>query len=211
MRLDHEKARWHRDRLGWTLDTLAEKAEVAKGTVLRAEHGEDVRPSSGRRIARALGVEISDLIPDRPGAIVPKVESRSSPEPALPKVDAPREAGRTLADFLNERCGHAYLALGREEIQALFDRLEGVEDEERKRKELGLTINDEYNTFCSFPRNVTREERFAMRSMIRGAISDVAVKHQLALVESGLWPEYQEELKRIFEVERATLSDEETA
>jgi transcriptional regulator with XRE-family HTH domain len=66
MRLDHERVRWHRDRLGWTLDTLAEKAEVAKGTVLRAEHGEDVRPSSGRRIARALGVEISDLIPDKP-------------------------------------------------------------------------------------------------------------------------------------------------
>jgi transcriptional regulator with XRE-family HTH domain len=66
MRLDDERVRWHRDRLGWTLDTLAEKAEVAKGTVLRAEHGEDVRPSSGRRIARALGVEISDLIPDKP-------------------------------------------------------------------------------------------------------------------------------------------------
>jgi transcriptional regulator with XRE-family HTH domain len=68
MRLDHERVRWHRDRLGWTLDTLAEKAEVAKGTVLRAEHGEDVRPSSGRRIANALGTEISELIPDKPGA-----------------------------------------------------------------------------------------------------------------------------------------------
>jgi transcriptional regulator with XRE-family HTH domain len=66
MQLDHERVRWHRDRLGWTLDTLAEKAEVAKGTVLRAEHGEDVRPSSGRRIARALGTEISELIPDKP-------------------------------------------------------------------------------------------------------------------------------------------------
>lgn len=66
MQLDHERVRWHRDRLGWTLDTLAEKAEVAKGTVLRAEHGEDVRPSSGRRIARALGTEISDLVPDKP-------------------------------------------------------------------------------------------------------------------------------------------------
>jgi transcriptional regulator with XRE-family HTH domain len=69
MKLDHEKVRWHRDRLGLTLDTLGEKAEVAKGTVLRAEHGEDVRPSSGRRIARALGVEISDLIPEKPGSV----------------------------------------------------------------------------------------------------------------------------------------------
>jgi len=84
MRLDHERVRWHRDRLGWTLDTLAEKAEVAKGTVLRAEHGEDVRPSSGRRIAKALGTEISELIPDKPERVG---------ELAAPLTKAPREAG----------------------------------------------------------------------------------------------------------------------
>ena len=86
MRLDHEKVRWHRDRLGWTLDTLAEEANVAKGTVLRAEHGEDVRPSSGRRIARALEVEISDLIPDKPGSVGELV--------GVGKGETPREAGR---------------------------------------------------------------------------------------------------------------------
>ena len=75
MRLDHEKVRWHRDRLGWTLDELAEKAKVAKGTVLRAEHGEDIRPGSGRRIAQALRVEIPDLIPEKPGAISPKASA----------------------------------------------------------------------------------------------------------------------------------------
>jgi transcriptional regulator with XRE-family HTH domain len=86
MRLDHERVRWHRDRLGWTLDTLAEKAEVAKGTVLRAEHGEDVRPSSGRRIANALGTEISELIPDKPGRVG---------ELAAPLADPP-EAGHAI-------------------------------------------------------------------------------------------------------------------
>jgi transcriptional regulator with XRE-family HTH domain len=74
VRLESEKVRWHRDRLGWTLDTLAEQAEVAEGTALRAEHGEDIRPSSGRRIARALGVDISELVPEMPGvATRPKV------------------------------------------------------------------------------------------------------------------------------------------
>jgi transcriptional regulator with XRE-family HTH domain len=63
---------------------LAEKAEVAKGTVLRAEHGEDVRPSSGRRIAKALGAEISELIPDKPERVG---------ELAVPLAKAPREAG----------------------------------------------------------------------------------------------------------------------
>ncbi len=185
-----------RERRALTLRELAEMSGVAADTINQIELGHrKARPSTLRKLARALEIDVQEFYA----------------EPALGKAEAPRGAGRTLAVFLNERCGHAYLALGREEIQALFDRLEGVEDEERKRKELGLTINDEYNTFCSFPRNVTREERLAMRSMIRGAISDVAVKHQLALVESGLLPEYQEELKRIFEVERATLSDEETA
>jgi transcriptional regulator with XRE-family HTH domain len=189
-----------RELHGWSQARLAEESAVSRDSISNYETGQrEAWPATAKKLADALDVEIADLIePARELAVSGKAE-------------APRGAGRTLADFLNERCGHAYLALGREEIQALFDRLEGVEDEERKRKELGLTINDEYNTFCSFPRNVTREERLAMRSMIRGAISDVAVKHQLALVESGLWPEYQEELKRIFEVERATLSGEETA
>ncbi len=189
-----------RELHGWSQARLAEESAVSRDSISNYETGQrEAWPATAKKLADALNVEIADLIePARELAVSGKAE-------------APRGPGRTLADFLNERCGHAYLALGREEIQALFDRLEGVEDEERIRKELGLTINDEYNTFCSFPRNVTREERLAMRSMIRGAISDVAVKHQLALVESGLWPEYQEELKRIFEVERATLSDEETA
>jgi transcriptional regulator with XRE-family HTH domain len=189
-----------RELHGWSQARLAEESAVSRDSISNYETGQrEAWPATAKKLADALDVEIADLIePARELAVSGKAE-------------APRGAGRTLADFLNERCGHAYLALGREEIQALFDRLEGVEDEERKRKELGLTINDEYNTFCSFPRNVTREERLAMWSMIRDAISDVAVKHQLALVESGLWPEYQEELKRIFEVERATLSDEETA
>jgi transcriptional regulator with XRE-family HTH domain len=83
VKLDSAKVRWHRDRLGWTLDTLAEKAEVAEGTALRAEHGEDIRPSSGRRIARALGVDVSELVPDRPGVVLPKAA-------AVPNTPGPR-------------------------------------------------------------------------------------------------------------------------
>jgi transcriptional regulator with XRE-family HTH domain len=194
MRLDSRKVRWHRDRFGWTLDELAEKAGVAKGTLLRAEHGEDIQPRSGRRIAQAFDVDISELVPDMPGVVPPKVRAPSS-----------------LAEWLEERRGHAYLALDRQEVQALFDQLEGAEDEDRKRRELGLAINDEYNTFCNFPRNVTPEERVAMRRMIRGAIPDVAFKHQLALRESGLWPEYRDETERIYEVEQAIRADEDIA
>jgi hypothetical protein len=45
---------------------------------LRAEHGEDIRPSSGRRIARAFDVDISELVPDRPGVVRPKASAPST-------------------------------------------------------------------------------------------------------------------------------------
>jgi hypothetical protein len=48
-----------------------------------------------------------------------------------------------------------------------------------------------------------------MRRTIRDAIPDVAVKHNLALRESGLLPEYEEDAKRIFELQRIVLSDDE--
>jgi transcriptional regulator with XRE-family HTH domain len=81
MKLDADKMRWHRDSRGWTLETTAEKAEVALGTVLRAEHGEDIRPSSGRRIAQAFGVDVSELVPDRPGVMPPKAPAPSTSGP----------------------------------------------------------------------------------------------------------------------------------
>ena len=174
---------------------LAERAKISPSTISLIESGKVPRPHVGtiRKIARALGVEPQDL--------------RRAEEPISPKAPAPP----SLSDWLEERCGHAHLTLRREDIQARFDELEGVEDEEQKRRELGPAINDEYNTFCNFPKNVTPQERLTMRRRIRDAISDVALKHQLALVESGLWREYQEELKRIFELERTILSDEDIA
>jgi transcriptional regulator with XRE-family HTH domain len=78
MRLDSAKVRWQRDRLGWTLDELADKAGVAKGTLLRAEHGEDIQPRSGRRIAQAFAVDISELVPDMPGVVPPKAAAPST-------------------------------------------------------------------------------------------------------------------------------------
>ncbi len=189
-----------RELHGWSQARLAEESAVSRDSISNYETGQrEAWPATAKKLADALDVEIADLIePARELAVSGKAE-------------APRGAGRTLADFLNERCGHAYLALGREEIQALFDQLEGAENEERKRRELGLVINDEYNTFCKFPRNVSREERLAMRSMIRASIPDVALKHTIALVESGLWREYQEETKRIFEVSPVLSDEEQTA
>jgi transcriptional regulator with XRE-family HTH domain len=110
VKLDSAKVRWHRDRLGWTLDTLAETAEVAEGTALRAEHGEDIRPSSGRRIARAFGVDISELVPDRPGVLVhPLAETPGEPGSSLldraldaARQDEEKDAGVMAREFASE-------------------------------------------------------------------------------------------------------------
>jgi transcriptional regulator with XRE-family HTH domain len=164
MRLDHERVHWHRDRLGWTLDTLAEKAKVAKGTVLRAEHGEDVRPSSGRRIAQALGTELSELIPDKPGTTSPKGSA-----PLSFKV------------WLEERCGSAYLAMSMEELETLFESLDNTEKETEKRREIFDKIHREYLATTKTT-DLPPEERV----MVRGHHKAAASKWTLALGESGL-------------------------
>lgn len=51
-----------RKQQGLSLAALAKRAGVAKGTVLRADHGEDVQLGSLRRIAEGLGVEVVDLM-----------------------------------------------------------------------------------------------------------------------------------------------------
>jgi len=107
VKLDADKVRWHRDRRGWTLEIAAEQAEVALGTVLRAEHGEDIRPSSGRRIARAFGVDISELVPEQPGVVPPKGGAPSTSglhkaePPAVPGVISEAEEVGLHADNMD--------------------------------------------------------------------------------------------------------------
>ena len=111
------------------------------------------------------------------------------------------QAPPSLHEWLEERCGHAHLALPKDEFEEMFDRIpEGAPE----RRELALEVNREYNVFCDFPRDVTPAERLTMKRMVRDAIRGVAVKHGIALVEGNLAREYQEEAARIFEVQSAT-------
>jgi XRE family transcriptional regulator, regulator of sulfur utilization len=55
--------RRHRKRLEFTQERLAEKAELHPNYLGRVERGEeDVSVASLRRIARALGVRVRDLV-----------------------------------------------------------------------------------------------------------------------------------------------------
>lgn len=170
---------------GFSQRGLAEEAGVSPSSVYEIEAGRrKANPSTLRKIAGALGVEVVDLLEE---------EERPKAPAALP----------SLTEWLEERCGHAYLALTKDEFEEMFDRIpEGASE----RRELALKVNREYNVFCDFPRNVTTAGRLSMRRTIRSSIPEVAVKHSIALMEGGLDREYQEEAARIFEVQSATES-----
>jgi transcriptional regulator with XRE-family HTH domain len=69
-----------RERRALTQVELAEKAGVSERSVAGYEAGHGARPPTVRRLAEALGIEVTDLMGD---AAHPKVESRSSLEPTL--------------------------------------------------------------------------------------------------------------------------------
>jgi DNA-binding XRE family transcriptional regulator len=62
LKLDREKLVRAREMLGYGLEKTAQEAGVSKNSVLRAEHEEDIRPVTARKIAAALGVRVADLV-----------------------------------------------------------------------------------------------------------------------------------------------------
>ncbi len=62
MFLDEKKVRRSRERLGYTLRLMSEEGGVAPHTIIRAEHGRNITPTSARKIAAALGVTVADLV-----------------------------------------------------------------------------------------------------------------------------------------------------
>lgn len=85
MKLDRNKLLHARARLGYGIEMVGERSETAKNTVLRAEHEEDIRPSSARKIAQALGVEVADLIKE------PEAPKAPSSSPEKPKDQGSEE------------------------------------------------------------------------------------------------------------------------
>lgn len=51
-----------RNRLGLNQEELAELAEVSAPTIRRAEGGEGIHPSTGKRICGVLHIELADTV-----------------------------------------------------------------------------------------------------------------------------------------------------
>lgn len=184
-----------------TLSEVAGAMGVSERTVRRWIKSGKLRAYKPGRDYRIPESAVRTLVEE--SEISPKAPRRSSLEPSLFNGVEDERRRAELAKWLEERCGHAYLALPKGEFEEIFDR---IPEDDPERRELALKVNREYNVFCDFPRNVTPAERLSMRRMIRAAIREVAVKHGIALMEGGLSREYQEEAARILEVQSATES-----
>ena len=116
MKLDENRVRGRRERLGLTLAMLARKAGTSKNTILSAEHGVDIRPTTARKIAEALEVEIDHLLGETgsPLAEAPPLaeqpplngflaeEWREAEERAVASMTALTEEGERLEKELKE-------------------------------------------------------------------------------------------------------------
>ncbi len=110
LKLDREKLIRAREMLGYGLEKTADVAGVSKNSVLRAEHEEDIRPVTARKIAEALKVEVADLFPK---AAVPS-PSLSTPRQGgflgyIKTLD--HEALMNLSDELDERLRRGELSI----------------------------------------------------------------------------------------------------
>jgi transcriptional regulator with XRE-family HTH domain len=78
LRYSREKMQRARERLGYSIETVGEKAGTSKNSVLRAEHEGEIRPLTARKIAEALGVEVADLLVGEVESPAPK--GQASPQ-----------------------------------------------------------------------------------------------------------------------------------
>jgi DNA-binding XRE family transcriptional regulator len=62
LRLDKDRLQRAREMLGYGVEKTAVEAGISKNSVLRAEHEEDIRPVTARKIAAALHVSVADLL-----------------------------------------------------------------------------------------------------------------------------------------------------
>jgi transcriptional regulator with XRE-family HTH domain len=121
-----------RRRKGWSQKDLAEESGVGQDTISGIESGRhEPRPSTLRKLADALDVEVADFFR----------------KPAVPLVEAPREAGRLSAIDVALDAARRQIAL---ENQVMFSgQSEGELDQrhannamQRLREEYGLDGND---------------------------------------------------------------------
>jgi transcriptional regulator with XRE-family HTH domain len=115
-----------RRQKGWSQKDLADSSGVGQDTISGIESGRhEPRPSTLRKLAEALGVQVADFFK----------------EPALPKADAPRGAGRPTIIDIAWDAARRQVAL---EKQAMFGSRKTVYLDQRYANEAMKRLRDEY-------------------------------------------------------------------
>jgi transcriptional regulator with XRE-family HTH domain len=122
VKLDRDNLIRARERRGYSIETVAEEAGIAKNSVLRAEHGEDIRPLTARKIAAALGVEVADLYADD-----------------YPKEEAPPNLQPSFNGLLEEERRSRYLRSWRAFVWKLVHRWEA--DPPKTSREIAVVLD----------------------------------------------------------------------
>jgi transcriptional regulator with XRE-family HTH domain len=154
VKLDPIKVHEARERMGFSLDDVAQAAGVSQTSAIRAEHGKEIRPLTARRIARGLGVEVADLYP-KAEAPTPSTSSPKSEAEERRAIDLPQEDFRRA---LSEARSDA-------ELIDLYYRLEA----ERTNAELILRDDEaNRNARADYARAVERRIRVFLKLLDRG-------------------------------------------
>jgi transcriptional regulator with XRE-family HTH domain len=111
-----DRLRGLRKRRLLTQEQLAKRSGVGVATITRVERNQ-VEPQAGtlRKLAEALGVEIRDFFPDAQAV--------------------------SLKQWLEERCGHAYLALSFDELRQFLQDAEDLDGQLERRQLLRQEID----------------------------------------------------------------------
>ena len=169
---------------GMSQEDLAKASGVSDFTISELEGGKrpNPRPSTLRKLADALGVDVATLY----GEEVPS-----------PKGDAPLSFSR----WLEERCGHSYLAMPEEELIKLLTNAAADEAEKIFR-----AVQAEYMLTLR-TRDLPKEERL----LARGHHLEATDKWFSALVASGRAEHVTDEFERSVKEALEAAADEATA
>lgn len=116
MKLDKQRVLRARERLGYSIAKTAQVAGVSQHSVLRAEHGGDIRPLTARKLAIGLGVTVADLYEDSPKAQAP------------PSLQAPLfNGGDEKAEEERRALAEAYLTVRRQAHKLLHGHRERID------------------------------------------------------------------------------------
>lgn len=136
VKLDRDKLLRARELLGYGVEKTAEVAGVSKNSVLRAEHEEDIRPVTARKIAAALEVRVADLLgkEQAPGQSESAVDQMLR-APSIPLCEESDETIENLRENIRRKqAGERPVAFFQEDLEETAAQL--AEEVLRLRKQL---------------------------------------------------------------------------